>query len=210
MGKLSKAFTCNFTQVPNEIINDKSVSLKAKGLYLYFISKPDQWDFSLNGMCSQLKEGKESLLSAIDELCKYGYMRKTKVRNGSKQGVNDYDIFESPYFPSESGNQSLETRVRKPESGNCTTSNTNTSKKEKSNTLSSKGEKFLDFNSFREKFKSAFVDLPFTTNGIGWRSDTEFLIKHGLIYNTVSDRVLNKDEALTVWNYLHEHQADYI
>ena len=61
MSVLSKSFQINFTQVPNQIINDERVSLKAKGLYLYFVSKPDNWQFSLNGMASQLKESKPSI-----------------------------------------------------------------------------------------------------------------------------------------------------
>jgi hypothetical protein len=44
MSKLKK-YVRNYTQVPNDIINDKRLSLKAKGLYLFLVSKPDNWDF---------------------------------------------------------------------------------------------------------------------------------------------------------------------
>ena len=33
----------NFTRVDNILVNDKNLSLKAKGIMLYILSKPDDW-----------------------------------------------------------------------------------------------------------------------------------------------------------------------
>ena len=45
----------------------------------------------------------------------------------------------------------------------------------------------------------------FTTDGIGWLAETEFTINSdGLIFNTVSQKILNKEDAFKIWKYLFE------
>ena len=58
----------NFTMVVNEVLNNENLSLKAKGLYSFLCSKPDDWDFSYDGLSVQLKEGEKALRSAVREL----------------------------------------------------------------------------------------------------------------------------------------------
>lgn len=43
--KTQKAET-GFAQIKNEILEDKNLSWKAKGIYAYMFSKPNDWDFS--------------------------------------------------------------------------------------------------------------------------------------------------------------------
>ncbi|MBQ6396204.1 hypothetical protein IJH89_01300 [Candidatus Saccharibacteria bacterium] len=86
----------NYTIMANFHLNDERLSLKAKGLLSFMLSKPDGWDYSLNGLISQVKEGKTAVLSALKELKKYGYLKVTR-----KNGVNGryqyiYDVFEKP------------------------------------------------------------------------------------------------------------------
>lgn len=165
MSKINKTFVCNFTQVPNQIINDKNVSLKAKGLYLYFISKPDNWYFSLAGMASQLLESEKTILSIIDELCKFGYMTKIKVRNGSRNGVNNYELHEVPYFPPECRNDTVKVTLSKSHCQNSTTSNTINSNKErvikKEFIQEGDGKPFYDFLSFQDFFRKTFTGIAF-------------------------------------------------
>jgi len=96
MSILKKSFRIDFTQVPNFIINDSKASLKAKGLYLYMISKPDNWQFSLKGMQTQLKESKTTILRVLDELIKLGYLEKIKNRINGRQSANDYIMYLEP------------------------------------------------------------------------------------------------------------------
>ena len=58
----------NFTQISNDILSDKDLSLKAKGLYAFLCSKPDDWDFSYDGLSFQLQEGEKAIRSAVREL----------------------------------------------------------------------------------------------------------------------------------------------
>ena len=72
----------NFTTVSNEFIRDNRLSLKGKGLLLTILSLNDEeWDFSINGMCTILKESKTAVYSAIDELIELGYCVREQYRD---------------------------------------------------------------------------------------------------------------------------------
>ena len=72
----------NFTTVSNEFIRDNRLSLKGKGLLLTILSLNDEeWDFSISGMCSILKESKTAVYSAIDELIELGYCVREQYRD---------------------------------------------------------------------------------------------------------------------------------
>lgn len=93
---LDKNFEIDSINIPTQIINDKMVSLKGKGLYLFMISKPDNWDFSLNGLAEQSKESRTSILRTMDELIKLEYMSKIKNRYKGRQSVNEYKLYLEP------------------------------------------------------------------------------------------------------------------
>lgn len=71
-----------FTQVANEVLNDKNLSFKAKGLYAYLYSKPDDWDFETNRISKQSKDGRDGVRSGIRELEQYGYLTRSKELTG--------------------------------------------------------------------------------------------------------------------------------
>lgn len=81
-----------YTQVSNALLNDKGLSLKAKGLYAFMDSKPDGWNFTIRSLAAQLKEGSEAVQSAINELKDAGYLRYHKQSDG--HGV--YELIDDP------------------------------------------------------------------------------------------------------------------
>lgn len=89
--------TKNFTIMSNRHFQEKKMSLKAKGLLSLMLSLPDDWNYSINGLVTLSKDGKDSVMSALAELEKFGYLRRTRVTNDKGQfaGV-EYDIFEEP------------------------------------------------------------------------------------------------------------------
>lgn len=64
-----------FVKTPVELLERKDVSLKAKGLFAYLESKPLEWKFSLDKIAEEIKEGKDSIRSAVKELEEEGYIR---------------------------------------------------------------------------------------------------------------------------------------
>lgn len=85
-----------FGAVPNELLNNPDISFKAKGLYAYLNSKPDNWDFSVEGIANQVKEGIDSVRAGIHELEKFGYLKRVKYQNEKGFWEIDYMLFEDP------------------------------------------------------------------------------------------------------------------
>lgn len=75
MAKVSK----NFTIMSNQHLQEKGMSLKAKGLLSQMISLPDNWKFSMKGLAAINKENIGTITSAINELRDFGYLKIDKV-----------------------------------------------------------------------------------------------------------------------------------
>lgn len=84
-----KKYNTGYTQVLNEVIYNKTISLRAKGLYAYLFSKPDEWQFHWEVMATEIQETKGQMYPAIKELIEAGYiMRKqAKSENGVFGGI---------------------------------------------------------------------------------------------------------------------------
>jgi len=63
----------NFTIMSNYHLQDKRLSLKAKGLLSYMFSLPEDWDYSLNGLVAICKEQERAIKSTLSELKEKGY-----------------------------------------------------------------------------------------------------------------------------------------
>lgn len=89
--------TSNFTVMSNYHFKEKDMSLKAKGLLSLMLSLPDDWNYSISGLVRLSKDGKDSVMSALAELEKFGYLTRSKVINekGQFSGM-EYNIFEEP------------------------------------------------------------------------------------------------------------------
>jgi len=107
--------TKNYTVLSNYHFKEKKMSLKAKGLLSLMLSLPDSWNYTIAGLCSLSKDGKDSVMSGLAELEKFGYLiRSQKVNEKGQFSGIEYNIFEQPQeeFPiaekQNSGNQNAE------------------------------------------------------------------------------------------------------
>ena len=89
--------TKNFTVMSNYHFKEKDMSLKAKGLLSLMLSLPDTQDYSVSGLVRLSKDGKDSVMTALAELEKFGYLTRTQMTNekGQFSGI-EYNIFEEP------------------------------------------------------------------------------------------------------------------
>lgn len=89
--------TKNYTVLSNHHFREKAMSLKAKGLLSLMLSLPDDWNYSIAGLVSLSKDGKDSVMAALAELEKFGYLTRLRTTNSKGQfsGV-EYNIFEEP------------------------------------------------------------------------------------------------------------------
>ena len=90
----------NFTVMSNYHFREKEMSLKAKGLLSLMLSLPNDWDYSIAGLTTLSKDGKDSVMSALKELEQFGYLIRTRLTDerGRFAGY-DYDIYEEPTRP---------------------------------------------------------------------------------------------------------------
>jgi hypothetical protein len=81
----------------NYHFNEKKMSLKAKGLLSLMLSLPDDWNYSISGLVTLSKDGKDSVMSALGELEEFGYLTRVRLTNqkGQFSGV-EYNIYEEP------------------------------------------------------------------------------------------------------------------
>lgn len=87
-----------YTVVDNYFIDDPNLSLKAKGLLLMFLKRPDDWNIYLSELEKCCKDKKDSINTAIKELEKFGYVNRNLKRDekGKLIGGYDYLIRETP------------------------------------------------------------------------------------------------------------------
>jgi len=80
----------NFTSIHNKLINDSRISLKAKGIMLYMLSKPENWKYNPKEIAKNSKDGLDSVYSGTKELIEAGYISRTRHSDGTV----DYFVFE--------------------------------------------------------------------------------------------------------------------
>lgn len=88
----------NYTVMSNTHLKDKRLSLKAIGLLSVVLGLPEDWHYTVNGLVGIVKDGKDSVESAIKELKKNGYLRVEKIypNENSNRIQYQYTFFENP------------------------------------------------------------------------------------------------------------------
>lgn len=136
MAKITVVKTNNFTVMSNRHFQDTRLSLKAKGLLSLMLSLPEGWDYSVQGLMKLSKDGKDSVMSGINELEDNEYLIRTQTKDESGRFTGyDYTVFEHPFSDNPSTGKPLEenpTTVNQPQLNNNKL-NTNELKTEASN-----------------------------------------------------------------------------
>ena len=80
-----------------QFVNSPKLSLAAKGLLCYLLSKPDNFSHNEHDILNHCNNGRTHVRSAIHELCEAGYVRKlqSKFIDG-RFSTSIWMIFESP------------------------------------------------------------------------------------------------------------------
>ncbi len=88
----------SFTQVANSVIQDKRLSLKARGLMVYLLSFPPAWVLNMKGLVTMVgRDGRDSVRSAFHELEAFGYVVRTKPRDPKGRLLPlEYVVYEEP------------------------------------------------------------------------------------------------------------------
>ncbi|MBN3812224.1 hypothetical protein [Paraburkholderia sp. Ac-20347] len=87
----------DFTIVRNAVINDTRLSLAARFILIYLLSKPESWAVSPQDLVNQSRDsarpsGKKVIYAALDELINVGYVHRRRLAKG---GV-EYTVYHLP------------------------------------------------------------------------------------------------------------------
>ncbi|MBF0227988.1 MAG: helix-turn-helix domain-containing protein [Desulfamplus sp.] len=89
--------TKNYSIISNQPMIDANLSLKAKGLLSYLLTRPDNWQINVEHLTKTCADGKDSIYSGINELMKYGYIIKNIVKDKGKIQKFEYVVLENPF-----------------------------------------------------------------------------------------------------------------
>lgn len=96
MTRIIKEYTNKFTVISNNEVQDKRLSWKARGIFSYLWSMPDNWDFYETEVTKHAPDGRNSLRTGLKELEKYGYLRRERVRVNGHLGGTAWFLTDSP------------------------------------------------------------------------------------------------------------------
>jgi hypothetical protein len=86
-----------YLTINTTFLNDKNLTLKAKGLLGYFLSKPNDWTIMMHDLTNKHKDGRDSIYSAMKELRENGYMIKRVLKVNGKISEWESIVFETPH-----------------------------------------------------------------------------------------------------------------
>ena len=74
--------TKNYVKIPNDLVDDPTISWKAKGLFCHMASKPDTWNFTVRSLATKFPDGKSAIFAALNELKERGWITFNRRANG--------------------------------------------------------------------------------------------------------------------------------
>jgi len=163
-----------YAQIDKDILRNKNLSWKAKGLLAYLLSLPHDWKVHLNEVVKHSTDGATSTRSAFKELRESGYVRKVSTRDDKGQ-ITGWEtiVYEVPIIEVKSTDDGETTLSKKPDvenrhSGETHTTNKELTNNEKSNNINktsgdnkspSDHKKVIDH--YHNEFLSIFGKKPF-------------------------------------------------
>lgn len=87
----------NFVTVHKDFIHDNNISWKAKGVLLYLLSRPDDWQVYESELQKHAADGRDSLRTGIKELENVGYIQRSRIRDEKGHFKEyEYSVYEQP------------------------------------------------------------------------------------------------------------------
>ena len=113
-----------YTVMSNHHLRNKELTLKAKGLLSQMLSLPENWDYTLAGLSHINKESIDAIRTAVLELEKAGYIKRSQGRDKKgKMTAITYTIYEQPQSPVLENPTSDNPTLEKPKTDNSTSEN---------------------------------------------------------------------------------------
>ena len=91
----------NYTVMSNYRLRNQELSQKAKGLLSQMLSRPEKWDYTLQGLAYINREQLDAIRQAVHELERARYIVRAREQDSRRRlrGA-EYTIYEQPQAPS--------------------------------------------------------------------------------------------------------------
>lgn len=83
-----------FAIVDSRAINDARLSMRARGVLVWLLDKPDGWRVSAEAIARSTTEGRDAIRKALGELEQHGYLRRQKCQDDKGRWVTESIVSE--------------------------------------------------------------------------------------------------------------------
>lgn len=88
--------TSHFTQVRNDVLRDRRLSFKARGLLVFMLSHPDYWRFRVEDLRANGPDGRHAVTTGLVELEATGYLQRHRRRADDGTFTTRLVVFDTP------------------------------------------------------------------------------------------------------------------
>ena len=88
-----------FTVIDRATVNDGRLSFRARGVLLWLLDKPDDWQTDSNAIARAGTEGRDAVRASLKELEACGYLVRNKRQTAGGQWITDIEVHERPAQP---------------------------------------------------------------------------------------------------------------
>ena len=92
-----------FSRVPHAILNNPTLSWKAKGLLAYLVGRPADWTINTQDLINRSSDGEVSVRSALKELRDQGYAALERHTEAGKVVGWNWVVSDQPIFTPDGG-----------------------------------------------------------------------------------------------------------
>jgi len=90
----------DFTIISNDVIRDAELSYRARGLLVFLLSQPPDWETSSARLALEGGEGRDAIRTALRELVNAGYLQLAKEQNSRGYWQAQWVVVATPWaFP---------------------------------------------------------------------------------------------------------------
>lgn len=85
-----------WTSIPNETLEDRRLSWRARGILAYLLSRPANWETDSERLAAIAKEGRDAVRTALTELERARYLFRVKIQGQGGLWATEYVLYDRP------------------------------------------------------------------------------------------------------------------